>query len=80
LRPLSLAGLSNKHIHPLNECIKRLSEEASKLSLLGLEAEAGAARDEEVRYRLETYRRGEVKAYTWEEINERRARRERPVS
>jgi putative addiction module component (TIGR02574 family) len=77
----------------MNEHVKRLSDEASSsprgavelmdrinLTLLDHQAGIDAAWDEEIERRIDAYRRGEVKAYTWEEIVERRARRGHPVS
>ncbi|MBI4724259.1 MAG: addiction module protein [Rhodomicrobium sp.] len=78
----------------MNERVKVLSEEAAKLTpeervelverinltLRDHQAGVDAAWDEEIRRRMEAYRRGEVKTYTWEEIKADWARRERPVS
>ena len=78
----------------MSERVRVLSEEAAKLTpeerielverinftLLGRRAEIDAAWNEEVRRRMQAYRRGEVKSYTWEEIKADWAFRERPVS
>ena len=78
----------------MNERVKILSEEAAKLTpeervelverinltLLDRQAEVDAAWDKEIKRRMDAYRRGEVKTYTWEEIKADWARRERPIS
>ena len=82
------------HISFMNERIRLLSEEAAKLTpeerlelverinltLLDRQEEIDGAWDKEVERRMEAYRRGEMKSYTWEEIRAAGPRWEHPVS
>jgi putative addiction module component (TIGR02574 family) len=78
----------------MNERVRLLSEEAAKLTpeervelverinltLLNRQDEIDEAWDKEVERRMEAYRRGEMKSFSWQEIKAAWARRERPVS
>jgi putative addiction module component (TIGR02574 family) len=78
----------------MNERVRLLSEEAAKLTpeerlelverinltLLDRQEEIDGAWDKEVERRMEAYRRGEMKSYTWEEIKAARTHREHSVS